>query len=442
MQRLRGVKGPTISLLVVGCLGLLILVLLNLLSGYQAEEAFKKVNAAREVRSIAVTLRASLQAAESSQRGYLLTGNEIYLAPFATAKIDAERSMAELVQQADQVDPGRQALQALAKVVGEKIAELTNSVELFRAGRQEEGIGMLSAHRGKALMDEANVFISAIVRTAEREVTAGVQHQQDSLRTLRVSTYFAVLVVFMVTASVFVIQRAFIRDLRTANEEVISLNQTLESRVDERTRELLQARDRAEMLLAEVNHRVANSLTMIGSMIGMQSRAATGDETKRLLADAQARINAVAMVHKQLYTTTNVQSVSLEDFLPKLLDQVEGSLRNQGLSANVSQEIEPLELPTDQTISLGIILTEWVTNAFKYAYPAQSGEIRVKLSQRQDGFIEVSVADDGIGRDATAVPKGTGLGTKLVSAMAANLGGKIEYLDRKPGTEARLLLPQ
>jgi two-component sensor histidine kinase len=73
-------------------------------------------------------------------------------------------------------------------------------------------------------------------------------------------------------------------------------------------------------LLSEVNHRVANSLTMVASMVGMQARASGNEETKRILADTQARINAVSVVHKQLYTSSNVQSVALPDFLQKLLD--------------------------------------------------------------------------------------------------------------------------
>jgi two-component sensor histidine kinase len=90
---------------------------------------------------------------------------------------------------------------------------------------------------------------------------------------------------------------------------------------------------------------------------------------------------------------------------------------------------------------LGIILTEWVTNAFRYAYPSGVGEIRVRLFYQGDGLAQVSVEDDGVGFAATAAPQGTGLGSKLVTAMAASLGGTVEYLNRNPGTEARMVLP-
>ncbi len=397
------------------------------------------VNEARETRSLADSLRSALQAAESSQRGYVLTRNEIYLAPFATAAKEAEHSL-ELLK-ASAASYRNPALQRLDTLVRDKLAEMNESVQLQRNGQSDDARKIIATHRGKALMDEANVFISAISRSAERNLTDAVQRQQDSLRLLSLSTYLAVLFVFAVTAGIYAIQRSFVYDLRRANDEIRSINEDLERRVEERTHDLAVARDRAEMLLAEVNHRVANSLTMVASMVGMQARASGSEEVRKILSNTQARINAVGTVHKQLYSTTEVQTIALDDFLPKLVEDIEGSMRGEGLSARVSQEVEQIALTTDQTISLGIILSEWITNAYKYAYPNRSGDIRVKLRKAADGTAILSVEDDGIGRGQKPVAHGTGLGSKLVQAMATALGGKISYVDRNPGTEARLILP-
>jgi two-component sensor histidine kinase len=86
-------------------------------------------------------------------------------------------------------------------------------------------------------------------------------------------------------------------------------------------------------------------------------------------------------------------------------------------------------------------LAEWVTNAFKYAYPDRPGEIRVSLKRLADGRGELVVEDDGVGREAGGAAKGTGLGTRVVSAMAASMGAEVEYLDRRQGTAARLVFP-
>ena len=87
-----------------------------------------------------------------------------------------------------------------------------------------------------------------------------------------------------------------------------------------------------------------------------------------------------------------------------------------------------------------MVVTEWVTNAFKYAYPDGSGEIRVRLRQLPDEQAELMVEDDGVGRAEGAPAKGTGLGTRIVTAMASSLGGQDRVLQpRQPGWRARLM---
>ena len=105
---------------------------------------------------------------------------------------------------------------------------------------------------------------------------------------------------------------------------------------------------------------------------------------------------------------------------------------------SLSYTLQPVRLPTDSSVNLGVVVTEWVTNAFKYAYPEGSGEIRVSLNQTTDGEVELQVEDDGVGRADGAPAKGTGLGTRIVTAMAQSLGAVVEYRARAPGLTARL----
>jgi two-component sensor histidine kinase len=98
-------------------------------------------------------------------------------------------------------------------------------------------------------------------------------------------------------------------------------------------------------------------------------------------------------------------------------------------------------MPTDASINLGVVVAEWVTNAFKYAYPDWRGEVRVRLRRLPDGRGELAVEDDGIGRSDAGPAKGTGLGTRLVKAMAGTMGAEIEYAAGRPGTMARLVFP-
>ena len=106
----------------------------------------------------------------------------------------------------------------------------------------------------------------------------------------------------------------------------------------------------------------------------------------------------------------------------------------------MTYEIEPVELETDTSINLGVVITELVTNAFKYAYPDGVGDVRVRLNKVEDQ-LELVVEDDGIGRGKGAPAKGTGVGTRIIHAICKSLNAQIDYRDRRPGTAANLVFP-
>lgn len=203
-------------------------------------------------------------------------------------------------------------------------------------------------------------------------------------------------------------------------------------------RELRIAKDRAEVLLKEVNHRVANSLALVGALINLQSSAISDPIAKKVLNETHARIFAISMVHKRLYSSDDVRYVALGEYLSGLLEHLQISLRDQGHGAVLKVELDELLLKTDESINLGIIVTEWVTNACKYAYPAGGGEIRVKLQRLNGQRARLSVEDDGIGREDGGAAKGTGLGTRIVLAMAKSMDGSVNYANLVPGTTAML----
>jgi two-component sensor histidine kinase len=185
---------------------------------------------------------------------------------------------------------------------------------------------------------------------------------------------------------------------------------------------------------------VANSLQLVAALVHMQSKTVTDESAKGALKETETRIQAISQIHKSLYTSGDVTSVALDDYLGVMLDNLGVAMRNDGHTARLTSTLDPVILPTDESISLGVVATELVTNAFKYAYPAgQSGDIRVMLRKLPEGRAELVVQDDGIGLGATVHPGGTGLGSKIIAAMAAALKTNVEYVSRAPGTSARLV---
>ncbi len=427
-------------LLIIGFMFLLLIVGMTFLLGRQAEADLDRAAKARATSESAVSLADGLQQAESSQRGYVLTDNPIYLAPYATAKVEVLRQL-RILEAALNIDAASAArLAKLAETLNAKFAEMDDSISLKRLGKDAEVAALIRTNKGKALMDEARVFISSITRATDRQLTTAIAEQKQNLAFLRLSNLVAAFVVLLVVSGVYRLHFSYIRSLSRAQREVEVLNAGLEKRVGERTIDLTAARDRAEMLLAEVNHRVANSLSLVAAMVGMQGRATQSEEARQVLNETQSRIQAVAMVHKTLYSSGDIHSVELSEFLTGLLAQLEMSLNGAGLNSRVTHDLSPVWMPTDKSVSVGVITAEWVTNAFKYAYPQGSGEIRVRLKGGEDGSMHLVVEDDGVGRSDGAVPKGTGLGTRLVNSMAASLGATVDYVARHPGTAAQMTI--
>ena len=208
---------------------------------------------------------------------------------------------------------------------------------------------------------------------------------------------------------------------------------------EEAQEEVRMARDRAEAMLREVNHRVGNSLQLVSSFISLQLRQMKNDAGRLALQDAQVRIEAVAQVHRRLYTSADMASVALDEYLEGLVDELVQSLCPEDGAPCVTLKAEPIRVDTDQAVSLGVVVTELVTNAVKYAYsPGGGGDIRVLLERQDETRAVLTVEDDGPGM-GDGKPKGTGLGGKIISAMAHGLRSKLEIDPEHSGVRARMV---
>jgi two-component sensor histidine kinase len=212
---------------------------------------------------------------------------------------------------------------------------------------------------------------------------------------------------------------------------------------DEAEREVREGRDRAEALLREVNHRVANSLALVGSFVYLQQRSLTANEAqaRAALSDVQVRISAIAQIHRRLYTSDDVTVIDMDTYLEGLIEEIATAMTSDGVQRPIRLAADRVRMATDRAVSLGVIVTELVTNAYKYAYPSgEVGEIRVALKQAGEA-LSLTVEDDGVGAAPNQAAKGTGLGTRIIRAMAASLQA-IQTLDpAHRGTRVVLSIP-
>lgn len=209
-------------------------------------------------------------------------------------------------------------------------------------------------------------------------------------------------------------------------------------------REIRAARDRFEalaaeraLLLREMNHRVGNSLQIIMSMLHVQASAALNPEVQEALDAARGRVAAVAQVHRRLYTSDQVASVALDQYLVSLVEDLQVSARNGTAGITLSVEAMHVAIDPDRAVALGVVVTELVINASKYAYPDGDGPVRIALKADGPQFL-LSVEDDGVGLPENIEPSASGLGNRIVRAMAAKLGANLRFEPGGPGTRVLL----
>jgi two-component sensor histidine kinase len=216
---------------------------------------------------------------------------------------------------------------------------------------------------------------------------------------------------------------------------------------DEAEAEVHAARDRfaalaaeREVLLREVNHRVGNSLQIIASLLHLQASSAAQEDVKAALTNAMGRVAAVAQVHRRLYTSHDLKSVLLNQYLDALLEDLRRSAEGNRMS-RLTLAADPIEIDPDRAVAIGIIVNELVMNAVKYAYPEGAGPIHVELKPQGDELV-LSIADDGVGLNVKADPRSTGMGQRIVTAMATKLDAGVERDPSHTGTRVVVRFPR
>ncbi len=242
------------------------------------------------------------------------------------------------------------------------------------------------------------------------------------------------------------VQGDFIPLLQVAVEGALKQARLQKAR-DEAEAEVHAARDRfaalaaeREVLLREVNHRVGNSLQIIASLLHLQASSAVEGDVKAALTNAMGRVAAVAQVHRQLYTSHDLNSVLLNQYLDALLEDLRRSAEGNRMS-RLTLKAEPIEIDPDRAVAIGIIVNELVMNAVKYAYPDGAGPIHIVLVSRDDELV-LSIADNGVGLNARTDPRSTGMGQRIVAAMAAKLAATVERDPSHGGTRIVLCFPR
>jgi chemotaxis protein methyltransferase CheR len=215
---------------------------------------------------------------------------------------------------------------------------------------------------------------------------------------------------------------------------LLGIEDITERRILEREKEeLLRQKG---VLLEELQHRVANSLQIIASILLMKARAVQSQETRIHLEDAHQRVMSVAAVQKQLYASEATGSVEITPYLTKLCDSLATSMIGDTRPISLKVVGDGGSASSRQAESIGLIVTELVMNALKHAFPEvkTKGQITVAYDMVGTNW-KLSVSDDGIGKPDGAFAQGkSGLGTGIVKALSQQLDAQVDTSAGPQGT--------
>ncbi len=203
--------------------------------------------------------------------------------------------------------------------------------------------------------------------------------------------------------------------------------------IEQQVQELLREKD---MLLEEMQHRVANSLQIIASILLIKARTVQSEETRLQLQDAHQRVLSVAAVQKHLNVAGGGKPIEIGNYLSRLCETLAQSMIGDSRPISLKVDADAGTVVSHQAVSIGLIVTELVMNALKHAFPGEKKDAAIVVSYKvADNDWKLTISDNGAGKpDLSTSQKKGGLGTSLVQSLAKQLDARVGTTSDSHGT--------
>ncbi len=215
------------------------------------------------------------------------------------------------------------------------------------------------------------------------------------------------------------------------NKEIVAKN--------EANKEINSLLTEKEIILKEVHHRMKNNLNVIVSLLRLQEGATDDENTTATLREASLRIQSMSALYDMLFRSDNFIEADVADYVRNIQAELSSHYDPAG-NITVRWDTEELVVPSRMLVVLGIIVNEAITNAYKYAFPQKSGEIRIHLA-RAGGRAELSISDNGSGLGAKGEDGAkSGFGMRLIAALVDQIDGQLT-IEGTSGVTIRIGFP-
>ena len=419
------------SALLVG-FGLLLLV--AAISTYLAWDTSYRSALAREaneVRVASLELLSAVQSEEIAAKDFLVTGDDVALAAHDRAEESLRGKLANLTQLTGSV--GRHA--EMMKTVTEQIAGRAARFKEATAARQTEGFDVVFNQQfhqaSEASLDEIGGMLRQI---ANIEMASQVENRSDTefgRWWLAVGSTTSFLLSALLCIGALLLLRRRVSLLKASERVLSAFNAQLEMSVRQRTAELETAKadlqrekDRAEALLADLSHRVGNSLQIVSSLLGMHGARIQSQEARDVIESVRGSVHAIASAQRRVRLSGTNDLVEVGPFLDNLIHDLRSALGDND-KVTITLKAEEVVAPSHDAVSMGVIITEAINNAVKHAGKGDGPvNIRVRLEGDKDRKpLRVVVEDDGAGFDEAGSQ--AGLGSQITEALSTSLRAKL-----------------
>ncbi|MFD2036683.1 two-component regulator propeller domain-containing protein [Belliella marina] len=193
---------------------------------------------------------------------------------------------------------------------------------------------------------------------------------------------------------------------------------------------LQQKNERIESLLKELNHRVKNNLQLVSSILNLQSKTVKDQNAKDALLDGKMRMQALSLLHQKLYMKNDMMDVNCKEYVVELVENIETAFKPETKTFDYELEIGEFELKLEQSIPLGLILNELITNSFKHIHKK---EILIQVHIQVMGrLVEFVYSDNGPGISNELIQNSDTFGLTMVQSLVEQLEGNMAI--RENGT--------
>lgn len=459
----------SILMLLIGAVILVGIVLSSLFQARMTQSYSEEVVQLRNARTSASNLFALMQGAETGQRGYLLTQNEDFLAPYERSINEVMLSLEKLENALREEQTYAQTIPQIKTLVEEKSQELRQTVELARSGDVDGAIAVVRADYGRQTMEALRDLLRTLIQSLDGRLSSGLDELASASNTMQWFAISGGIVIIAVVGGAILIVGQHVRELSRARGAVEELNASLEERVEERTEDLMQANREIQRYAYIVSHDLrAPLVNIMGFTSELDTTLATvrtyvlsdGDRlTESEIREARLAveedlpeaisfirsstkkmdglINAILKISRDGRRELKPEPIDLSELLENTAASIYHQVDEAGGEIRIA--VGGAKGLVSDRFSLEQIFGNLFDNAVKYRHPDRPLHLAVRAMPAKRNGVRIEVEDNGRGvapedherifelfrRSGVQDKTGEGIGLAHVRSLVRNLGGEI-----------------